>query len=334
MRNGSGNGDGDGHFPLEVLDRRFPEVIDLPPPRVTARRPPFWPALVLFTLTLAMTLAAGAMFSIAYANDSAQAVADESLLTLPLLLFQQPHMLLLGIPFAATLLGFLMAHEMGHFLACKYYGIDCSYPFFLPSPFLFGTFGAVIRIRSPITTRRALFDIGISGPILGFIVAVPLLAYGIAVSKIVPGAQDASRLTFGVPPLMRLFSAIFHPGVDPYSLLLHPVARAAWFGLLATALNLLPVWQLDGGHIIYSLTPERHQRISLAVSLGLVALGVRFWYGWAFWGIVLLVLALRLRHPPLYDRWQPLDASRKLLAVFALAMFLLCLTLMPTNNPW
>ena len=174
-----------------------------------------------------------------------------------------------------------MAHEMGHYLACRYYGIDCSYPFFLPSPFLFGTFGAVIKIRAPITTRRALFDIGIAGPILGFIVAVPLLAYGIAVSRVVPGAQDDSGIIFGVPPLMRFFFAMFHPGVDPYSLLLHPVARAAWFGLLATALNLLPVWQLDGGHIIYSLTPERHQRISLAVALGLVFMGVRYlvWLG-------------------------------------------------------
>jgi membrane-associated protease RseP (regulator of RpoE activity) len=112
------------------------------------------------------------------------------------------------------------------------------------------------------------------------------------------------------------------------------VARAAWFGLLATALNLLPVWQLDGGHIVYSLTPERHQRISLAVSLLLVCLGVLSWYGWAFWGILLLVLSLRLRHPPLYDRWQPLDPSRRVLAVLALVMLLLCFTLMPTNNPW
>jgi membrane-associated protease RseP (regulator of RpoE activity) len=333
MRNSTGNGD--GRLPLEVLDGHFAEVIDLPPPptpRLTRR--PFWPALILFLLTLATTLSAGAMFAISYAHDSARSPGDESLFTLPLLIVQHPRLLLLGIPFSLTLLGFLMAHEMGHYLACKYYGVDCSYPFFLPSPFLFGTFGAVIKIRSPITTRRALFDIGIAGPILGFVVLVPLLAYGIAISRVVPGAQDDSGLTFGVPPLMRFFTALFHPGADPYSLLLHPVARAAWFGLLATALNLLPVWQLDGGHIIYSLTPERHQRISLAVALGLVFLGVRYWNGWAFWGIVLLVLSLRLRHPPLYDRWQPLDASRKLLAIVALLMFLACLTLMPVNNPW
>jgi membrane-associated protease RseP (regulator of RpoE activity) len=332
---GNSTGNGDGRLPLEVLDRRFSEVIDLPPPPTPRLAPrPLWPALTLFILTLGMTLAAGAMFALSYANDSARSPGDESLFTLPLLMIQHPTLLLLGIPFASTLLGFLMAHEMGHYLACKYYGIDCTYPFFLPSPFFFGTFGAVIKIRAPITTRRALFDIGIAGPILGFIVAVPLLAYGIAISRVVPGAQDDSGLTFGVPPLMQLFTALFHPGIDPYSLLLHPVARAAWFGLLATALNLLPVWQLDGGHIVYSLTPERHQRISLAASLLLVFLGVRFWYGWAFWGIVLLVLSLRFRHPPLYDRWQPLDPSRKVLAALALVMLLLCFTIMPTNNPW
>ena len=195
-----------------------------------------------------------------------------------LLPFQHPGMLLLGVPFSLTLLGFFIAHEMGHFLACKYYGIDCSYPFFLPSPFPFGTFGAVIRIRAPITTRRALFDIGIAGPILGFIVAVPLTAYGIAASKVIPGVQDDGGLIYGFPALMKLFIAMFHPGTETKSLLFHPVALAAWIGLLATALNLLPVWQLDGGHILYSLAPERHQRLSLAAAVALVFMGVGYWH--------------------------------------------------------
>jgi membrane-associated protease RseP (regulator of RpoE activity) len=329
----SSPGNGDGRLPLEVLDRHFHDLIDVPPPPRPIRRRALWPAALLFVLTLWTTLAAGSLYAVSYAHNSARAFADEDLFS-ALIVIRHPHLLLMGIPFAFTLLGFLMAHEMGHFLACRYYGVDCSYPFFLPSPFLFGTFGAVIKIRSAITTRRALFDIGIAGPILGFVVALPLLAYGIAISKIVPGAQEDSGIIFGIPAVMRFFVAMFHPGADPNSLLLHPIARAAWFGLLATALNLLPVWQLDGGHIVYSVTPERHQRISLAVALFLVLLGVRYWYGWAFWGIVLLVLALRLRHPPLYDRWQPLDASRKLMAVVALVIFALCFTLMPTNNPW
>jgi membrane-associated protease RseP (regulator of RpoE activity) len=330
----SSPGNGDGRLPLEVLDRHFQDLLDIPPPPKHAPRRPLWPAAILFVVTLWTTLAAGSLFAVSYAHNSARAIGDENLFTLPLLLIRHPHLLLLGIPFAFTLLGFLIAHEMGHYLACKYYGVECSYPFFLPSPFLFGTFGAVIKIRSAITTRRAIFDIGIAGPILGFVVVVPLLAYGIAISKIVPGAQEDSGIIFGIPALMRFFIAMFHPGADASSVLLHPIARAAWFGLLATALNLLPVWQLDGGHIIYSQTPERHQRISLAVALFLVFLGIRYWYGWAFWGIILLVLSLRLRHPPLYDRWQPLDASRKLMSIVALAIFLLCFTLMPTNNPW
>jgi membrane-associated protease RseP (regulator of RpoE activity) len=221
---------------------------------------------------------------------------------------------------------------MGHFIACKIYGVDVSYPYFIPSPFLFGTFGAFLRIRSPIATRRALFDIGIAGPIAGFVVAAPLMAYAIAISKIVPGVEEGSAIIFGKPLLMHIFIGMFHPGADPSSLLLHPVGRAVWLGLFATALNLLPVWQLDGGHILYSLISKKHKEISLAVSLALVGLGIYCWRGWALWGIVLLVLSLRFRHPPVYDRWEQLNASRKLLTIVAIAMFVLCFTPWPTNN--
>ncbi len=143
---------------------------------------------------------------------------------------------------------------MGHFFACKIYGIDASYPYFLPAPTLVGTFGAFIRIRSPITTRRALFDIGIAGPIAGFAIAAPAMALGVAASKIIPGTEEHAEIIFGNPLLMQMFVAIFHPGADPLGLLLHPIGRAAWVGCLVTALNLLPAWQLDGGHIMYALT--------------------------------------------------------------------------------
>jgi len=166
----------------------------------------------------------------------------------------------------------------------------------------------------------------------GFVIAAPLMAYGIAISKIVPGAQDNSDLVFGIPPLMHIFNGIFHPGTEPTSILLNPIGRAAWFGLFATALNLLPVWQLDGGHILYSLASKKHKEISLAVSLGLIGLGIYRWRGWALWGIVLLILSLRFRHPPVYDRWEELNASRKLLAILAVAIFALCFTVWPFNN--
>jgi membrane-associated protease RseP (regulator of RpoE activity) len=247
--------------------------------------------------------------------------------------FQHPSVLALGIPFSFTLLAVLLAHEMGHYFAGRYYGVDVSYPYFIPAPTLFGTFGAFIRIRSPITTRRALFDVGLAGPVVGFIIAVPAMAWAIAASKIVPGVRENAAVLFGSPPLMRLLTGWFHPGVNPDWVLLHPVGRAAWVGLFATALNLLPAWQLDGGHIVYSLASRHHRRISLAVGLGLVALGVSCWSGWALWGLLLLVLSLRFRHPPLLDCWEPLDPSRRAWAAVALVIFLLCFTPWPAITP-
>jgi membrane-associated protease RseP (regulator of RpoE activity) len=325
-------GNGRSRIPVEILDLGYPPIIELPPPRPVRQRRRLWLAAILFLLTLVSTLAVGSEFAQSYANNVEPFSGDENPFAVMLAPLQHPHLLLLGIPFSFTLLGFLMAHEMGHFIACKIYGIDVSYPYFLPSPFGFGTFGAFLRIRSPIATRRALFDIGIAGPIAGFVIAAPLMAYGIAISKIVPGAQDNSDLVFGIPPLMHIFNGIFHPGTEPTSILLNPIGRAAWFGLFATALNLLPVWQLDGGHILYSLASRKHKEISLAVSLGLIGLGIYKWHGWALWGIVLLVLSLRFRHPPVYDRWEELNASRKLLTILAVAIFALCFTVWPFNN--
>jgi membrane-associated protease RseP (regulator of RpoE activity) len=208
-----------------------------------------------------------------------------------------------------------------------------SYPIFIPAPNLFGTFGAFIRIRSPFPTKRALFDVGIAGPIAGFVVAIPAIAYSIATAKIVPDAQAGSDLLLGMPLLIRIFAALLQPNVPIRWLLLNPVGCAAWFGLLATALNLLPIWQLDGGHILYSLANEGHRRISIALSLVLIALGVYAWLGWALWGFILLVLTLRFRHPPVMNRWEALDGSRRLLAVVAVAIFVLCFTPWPVMTP-
>jgi membrane-associated protease RseP (regulator of RpoE activity) len=325
------NGNGHTPVPVEVLDPRYQQVIDIPPP--LPRKRPLWPALSLFLLTVISTLAVGSEFARSYAQDQQPFSEDESLSTMMLYPLEHPRLLLLGVPFSFTLMGILLAHELGHYFACKIYGIDVSYPYFIPAPTLFGTFGAFIRIRSPITTRRALFDVGLAGPVVGFIVALPAMAYAIATSKIVPDTQASAAIVFGNPPLMRIFISMFHPGADPSWLLLNPVGRAAWVGLFATALNLLPAWQLDGGHIVYSLASERHRQISLGISLALVAMGIYMWHGWALWGIVLLVLSLRFRHPPLVDRWEPLTPSRRLWAVVALAIFMLCFTPWPSTNP-
>jgi membrane-associated protease RseP (regulator of RpoE activity) len=326
------NNGGNGHsrVPVEILEMHFPSLaeVPLPPP---PRRRPVWPALVLFVLTVISTLAVGVEFARSYAQNQQPFSGDQTLTAMMLYPLEHPRLLLLGIPFSFTLLGILLAHELGHYFACKLYDIDVSYPYFIPAPPLFGTFGAFIRIRSPFTTRRALFDVGLAGPVAGFLLAVPAMAYAIASSKIIPGAQSSAPIVFGNPPLMRILISLFHPGADPNSILLHPIGRAAWMGLFATALNLFPVWQLDGGHIVYSLASQYHRRISIIVSLALIALGTQapVWY---LWGSVLLVLSLRFRHPPLLDRWEPLAPSRLLWAVGALAIFLLCFTPWPARS--
>jgi membrane-associated protease RseP (regulator of RpoE activity) len=327
-------GNGHGRIPVEIIDVQSPRIVDLPPqPAFRARWRPLWPALLLLLLTVLSTLTVGAEFAQSYAQNREPFSGDQNPFAMIALAFKHPSVLALGIPFSFTLLAVLLAHEMGHYFAGKYYGIDVSYPYFIPAPTLFGTFGAFIRIRSPITTRRALFDVGLAGPVVGFIIAVPAMAWAIAASKIVPGVQNNAAILFGHPLLMRVLIGWFHPGVNPNWVLLHPVGRAAWVGLFATALNLLPAWQLDGGHIVYSLASRHHRRISLAVALTLVALGIYCWPGWALWGMILLLLSLRFRHPPLLDRWEPLDPSRRLWAVVALLIFLLCFTPWPAMTP-
>lgn len=321
------SGNGHGRIPIEILDVPFAPVGVLPSPR--APRKPLWPALLLFGLTLISTLAIGSEFALSYARNQEPFSGDVDPFSAIWTPLRHPHLLLLGIPFSLTLLTILLAHELGHYFACKFYGIDASYPYFIPAPTLFGTFGAFIRIRSPITTRRALFDIGIAGPVAGFALALPAMAYAIADSKIVPGVQYGASIVFGRPPLMHFFMGLFHPGVQGSWLLLNPVGHAAWVGLFATALNLLPIWQLDGGHIVYSLANRPHQRISLAFALALVGFGLYGWRGWILWGVVLTVLCLRYRHPPLLDPWEPLGASRRAWAVIALAIFLLSFTPFP-----
>jgi membrane-associated protease RseP (regulator of RpoE activity) len=324
------SGNGHRRAAVDVLDVSFRPVAQA---ELRPRKRPLWPALLLFALTLLSTLAVGAEFASSYAQNREPFSDGSEPFSAMLLPLAHPQLLLLGIPFSFTLLGILFAHEMGHYVACKIYGIDVSYPYFIPAPTLFGTFGAFIRIRSPIATRRALFDVGIAGPIAGFLIAAPAMAYAIATSRVVPGVQNTAQIVFGHTPLMQLFIEIFHPRVDPSWLLLSPVGRAAWVGFFATALNLLPLWQLDGGHIVYSLSGRQHKRISILVALGLLLLGRYAWSGWYLWGGALLILSLRFGHPPVLDRWEQLDASRRWWAIVALGIFLLCFTASPAATP-
>ncbi len=293
-------------------------------PEPAPQRREFWVPAVLFLLTVLSTLAVGSEFSGAYSNNRAP-FADG--LDFFREILREPDLLLLGIPFSFTLLVILGAHELGHYFACRYYGIRASFPYFIPAPTIIGTMGAFIRIRSPIVNRKALFDVGIAGPLVGFLFAVPALAIAIAFSKIVPAAEVQSPLVFGEPLLSHVLMAVLRPGVSPADLLLHPVGRAAWVGLFATALNLLPAGQLDGGHIVYALSSQNHRRISFAVALVLLPMSFFFWQGWALWALLLFLFGFR--HPRLLNRWERIDNARRAWAVAALIIFLLCFTPVP-----
>lgn len=241
--------------------------------------------------------------------------------------------LLGGVSYSLTLLTILGCHELGHYLACRYYDVDASLPFFLPFPLtLFGTLGAVIRIREPIPTKRMLFDIGIAGPIAGFLVAVPLLVLGVSLSHIVALPPRFVGTEFGEPLIfqwiVRLVSGARPPG---YDLNMHPVVLAGWFGLLATFLNLFPIGQLDGGHISYAILGRKSFYMTILMLGAGVGLSYFFTTTWIFWTALMvgMLLAFGPHHPRTADEHVPLDRARKLLALFALLMFILCFMPVP-----
>lgn len=312
------------HFPVAPPG---PPVSDQPPD-LPERPRPFALALLLFLLTVISTLAVGTEFALAYATNRAPFTDGFSFFVD---IIGEPALLLSGLPFSFTLMGILLAHELGHYFACRYYGISASYPYFIPAPTLIGTMGAFIRIRSPIVNRTALFDVGLAGPVVGFLFAVPALAVGIAYSKVIPADRIDSAILFGTPPLEWLLTTLLRPDMAPQDLFLHPIGRAAWVGLFATALNLLPAGQLDGGHIVYALDSRQHRHISLGVALTLIPMSFLFWSGWGIWAVLLLLLGFR--HPMLMDRWTPLDRRRRIWAVIALLLFALCFTPTPIAEP-
>ena len=290
-------------------------------------------ACVLFLLTLCTCLAAGTQFATAYANNQAASL-DEWVKAFTLF-YKNPAGLAAGIPFAVTLLTILLAHELGHFFACRHHGIRASYPFFIPFPSLIGTFGAFILIRSAIRTRRALFDVGASGPLMGFVFAIPALIYGVAHAKFVPGIADPKQaeVIFGAPLALRAIASWLHPEAAVGQLLLHPVGRAAWVGLFATALNLLPGGQLDGGHILRSVSERLHRVVSWGLPAFLVVLGYvqhhrLLWYLWA----AILFAINFLRVAPIHDR-TPLNTWRRFGAAVSLALLILCFMAVPFVTP-
>jgi len=278
----------------------------------------------LLGLTLLTTTIVGVVFARGFETNRPLDL-DQFLNILPVLA-ARPLLLVDGLAFSLTLLTILLSHELGHYFACRYYGIDASLPYFLPAPTPIGTLGAFIRIRSPIYTRRALFDVGIAGPLAGFVVLVPLLAIGVASSKVIPGIAERGDLIFGTPAILRAMEWAVFPGVRSSDILLHPVARGAWVGILATALNLIPIGQLDGGHILYSFAGRWHKLLSRLFVVALVPLGIFYSHTWLVWAALLFFFALR--HPTIFDD-TPLDRNRVLLGLAALLVFLLTFTLVP-----
>lgn len=288
-----------------------------------------WLHIFLFLCTLGTTTIIGARLAENFAANRPAIYLAEDLRAYRNLL-SQPEAWLAGLAYSCTLLTILLAHEMGHYLTCRRYGLDATLPYFIPFPSVIGTLGAFIRIRSPIYYRRVLFDVGIAGPIAGFALVIPAAIYGIASSKIVPGISSEADLQFGTPLLFRLLQNVLLPGAEPADIALHPVAQAAWVGLFATALNLLPIGQLDGGHIVYAVFPERHRLLSRLFLALLVPLGLLY-PPWLVWAVILLLLGAR--HPLVYD-FSELDRRRKRLAGLALLMFVLSFMVAPIETRW
>jgi membrane-associated protease RseP (regulator of RpoE activity) len=283
-------------------------------------------AVALFLLTLGTALAAGTQFAVTFKQNQPGSFTE--LFHAYALFYQHPAALLAGLPFALTLLTILLAHELGHFFACRRHHIHSSYPFFIPFPSLIGTFGAFILMRSPIRTNRSLFDVGASGPLVGFVFAVPALLYGILHAKLIATPYPQSQMAFGNPLLLHILSAMLYPNVPVKNLLIDPIGRAAWVGLFATSLNLLPAGQLDGGHILRSISPRAHQVVSWILPVALIFLGYTgqslLWYVWAA-----LLLGIKfLRVIPIYDP-QELDPPRRFGAFLTLLVFVLSFMPMP-----
>lgn len=241
-----------------------------------------------------------------------------------------------GWPFSLSLLSILLAHELGHYFTGRHYRVPVSLPFFIPVPLpdfmgnILGTMGAVIRMKAPVTNRRAMLDIGAAGPLVGLVVAIPVLVLGLSLSEVQPLPLDQPYSMEGNSLLYLLLKYLVFgrllpaDGVDVF---IHPVAFAGWAGLLVTSLNLIPAGQLDGGHVLYSLLGDQARKFSWPIILALAALGLLLWPGWFLWAG--LVFLFGQGHPGPLDSITPLDTRRKILAVIVLLVFVLTFTPVP-----
>ncbi len=245
--------------------------------------------------------------------------------------FYNPISLIKGLPFSASLLLILGTHELGHFFASMRHRVVTTLPYFIPGPPFFlmiGTFGAVIKIKSPIETKRALVDIGAAGPLAGFAVAIVVVFIGLQLSWVIPVPEAVMNVNLGSSLMFSFIEyLVFGPISEGHDVFLHPVAFAGWIGFLVTSLNLLPIGQLDGGHILYAIFGKYHRTVSIMMICTLLAFGTLGWKGWLVWGV--LVTIIGIWHPPTLDRDVPLDRRRKVVGALTLLVFLLTFTQSP-----
>ena len=279
-----------------------------------------WINGILFVLTAFSIFFFGLTWSLnyVYAEDLAKGVKIGPYLDVLL----QPRILGLSLVYAVALLVILLGHEFGHYLMCRRYGLEASLPYFIPFPNLIGTFGAFIRIKSRITNKPYLFDIGAAGPLMSFLLSLPALGIGLALSKPVPPLPTEGALIFGEPLLFKLIGSLVMGDVPAgYDVAHHPLAIAGWVGIFVTSLNLFPIGQLDGGHIAYAVLGKRARNLSKAFIVFFFVMGIFFYMGWAVLAVVILFIGLK--HPALADEEIPLSSGRMKLAALAAVVFVL-----------
>jgi len=306
---------------MEEERQEVPVQMGIAPPFSLKRR--IWLNILLFVITVFSTSFVGISLSINFKYSEILAQNPSSALDLVEKL-RDPQVISLSIIYMVVLLGILLGHELGHFLTCRYYRINATLPYFIPAPTLIGTLGAFIKIKSPITRKQQLFDIGVAGPLTGFILSVPALVYGLSLSKAVPPIprDEAFVYVFGEPLILKILGAVIFKNIPPdYSIYLHPVGFAGWVGILVTALNLFPVGQLDGGHISYALLGRKSRNLA-RIFLGIfVVMGIFFWVGWFIWAF--LILFLGLKHPRVLDEEAHLSPRRKFVGYVVILIFIL-----------
>jgi hypothetical protein len=318
-------------------DSRF--SYEHPQPAAPVHRPRIRTNVVLFVLTLASSIYWGFLQYQQFYSDELRGLYTAN----PL---RAPQALLGGLPFGIAVITVLLAHEMGHYLACRHYRIAATLPYFLPLPpanifptLLPGTMGAVIRIRGAITSRRALFDIAVAGPIAGWVTALPILAYGLSMSRVVEKVEIETSgfyVTLGEPLIWPALSNLFGPEVGPsQDLLMHPLAFVGWFALLITSMNLLPIGQLDGGHLLYTLVPKLHRALSVGVLAFMLYAGVSYFLGWIVFAALVSLFFLMggFGHPQPIKYEQSLGAARLILTLLVVAIFVTSFMLVPVTLP-